>query len=257
MKQRASLLAAAVVVLAANAFALLHAWRNRSGPVESDIMLTERELYVYYTASDEDSGVTLNLHWSDPRWPMYGWERPATWLNQQKLNELGFDTSIAPSDKTAFEFYQRQRPRRAFAALEFNGPGWFKWLENQERQAQQQAAITHVKPESLRETSTRLVAIDAGSDAARLRGRHPYRGSVVIVPAVIRIGVELRGDNQAALLYGSIQEIPSTIHVPLPFSEAFRRQAGNRNRSYRVHLLYGALHEPWVERVEFFGPTAR
>ena len=39
-----SLLAAALIVLIANTFALAHAWRNRSGAMTTDITLTEREL---------------------------------------------------------------------------------------------------------------------------------------------------------------------------------------------------------------------
>src|SRR5207244_311751 len=46
--KRGSLLAAAAVVLAANALTLVHVWRNRSGPADSDITLTERELPESY-----------------------------------------------------------------------------------------------------------------------------------------------------------------------------------------------------------------
>ena len=170
------------------------------------------------------------------------------------LQELGFDTRVAPSDKGAFEFYQRQRARRAFLALEFDGPSWRQWLSEVEHRAQ--AGLRPYSPElKLPETSSRLVAIDASSDATRLRARHPDRGSVVVIPAVIRIEVDPQSANNPGRLYGLIDEIPSSIHVPLPFSDAFRRLAGSRKSAiYRVHLRYGTLLEPWIVGADF-GPA--
>src|SRR5947208_1783831 len=120
--KRASLLLAAAIVVVANAFALVHAWRNRSGPIQTDITLTERELPVSYRWNEDESGVALDLRWLNPAWASFGWERAALWLDQKALQELGFETSVAPSDEKAFEFYQRQRARRAFVALEYDGP---------------------------------------------------------------------------------------------------------------------------------------
>jgi hypothetical protein len=258
--KRASLLAATAVVLVANAFALVHAWRNRSGPMESDITLTERELPLSYNSNDEDSGVALNLRWTNPQAMfLYSVANPSPWMDQKALQELGFDTSVAPSDNAASEFYARQRPRRAFVALEYDGPSWHKWMDDVEHQAQGQSPRpAYVGPANQRETSTRLVATDASSDAGRLRGRHPGQGSVVVVPVVIRIGVQRQGAERSARLYGSIQEIPSTIHVPLPFSDAFRRLPRDRNNlKYFIHLRYGASLEPWIVGVEFPTPASR
>ena len=96
------------------------------------------------------------------------------------------------------------------------------------------------------------MAIDAASDPVRLRARHPDRSSVIIVPAVIRIGAQPRGAGGPARFAGSIQEIPSSIHVPRPFSDAFQRSPGGNNRAtYRVHLRYGASLEPWIAGVDF------
>jgi Domain of unknown function (DUF4824) len=260
--KRGSLLSAAAVVLVANAFTLVHVWRNRSGAVDSDITLTERELTEYYKADDEDSGVSLHLRWTDQWRSLYLLHSPAVWLDQKILQEVGFDISVAPSDKAASDFYARQRARRAFVALEYDGPAWRKWMDDVEHQAQQQFQVTpRMEPTNPREISTRLVAIDASSDAARLRGRHPDKGSVIIVPAVIRIVVEPKGAKTAAQpqLHGSIEQIPSSIHVPLPFSEVFRRlPAGDRNTAtYRVHLRYGSLLEPWIVGVELPAPSSQ
>jgi hypothetical protein len=258
--KRAGLLAAAAIVLIANAFGLMHAWRNRSGPVETDITLTERELPLSHTSNDEDSEVALDLRWLDPALWRYGWESPARWLDQKTLRELGFDTTVAPSDDKASEFYQRQRARRAFVALEYDGPARRKYLDRVERQVMEHPGMSQSNvAANPAETETRLFVMDASTDAARLRARNPDRNSVIIVPAVVRIVVEpflpanQNSPSRPALLSGSVQEIPSSIHVPAPFSDAFQRLPGNRHSAkYRVHLRYGASFEPWIVGVEFF-----
>ena len=256
--KRTSLLAAAVIVLIANTFALAHAWRNRSGVVTTDITLTERELPLSNNSDDDDSGVAFNLRWTDPQGYIYPANDPAPWLDQNHLQELGFDTSVAPSDSEAFDYYMRQRPRRGFVALEYDGPSWQKWIDDVEAQAKKQSLVSpYMTQLNQRESATRLMAIDGGSDPVQLRARHPDRGSVIIVPAVIRIGTQPLSANNAARLVGSIQEIPSSIHVPRPFSDVFQRARGGNNRAtYRVHLRYGASLEPWVVGVELPRPNA-
>ncbi len=260
--KRALLPAAAAIVVVANAFALVHAWRNRSGPIQADITLTERELPISSRFNEDDSGVSLNLQWLDPAWASFGWERRTVWLDQKALQELGFDTSVAASNDEAVEFYQRQRPRRAFVALEYDGPAWRQHVEEAERQAQQRAELSHANtPPHSNDAETHLVAIDASTDAVQLRARHPDRNSVIIVPAVVRIAFEpflpAIGDrpSRAARLSGSVQEIPSSIHVPRPFSDAFRRLPKDRNKvRYQVHVRYGASYEPWIVSAEFTAP---
>ncbi len=254
----ALLLAAAAIVLVANAFGLIHAWRNRSGPVESDITLTERELPLSYNPSDDDSGVSLSLRWTDPAWALLARERSALWLNQEVLQDLGFDTSMDPSDTKADEFYRRQRSRRAFIALEYDGPAWRKHLEDVEREDRDRAEVNKSNvPADVHQPDTHLIAIDADSDAAQLRARHPDRNSVIVTPAVVRITVRpLVSANQRSsiptVLSGLIQEVPVSIHVPRPFSDGFRRmQKDGRGLKYRVHVRYGASFEPWIVGVEF------
>jgi hypothetical protein len=90
-----------------------------------------------------------------------------------------------------------------------------------------------------------------GPDATRLRARHPDRNSVAILPVVARIGIET-GTVRPAGLRGWIYEVPTAIHVPRPYSDAFRRLPPDRSRvRYRVRLRYGSSLEPWVAGVEF------
>ncbi|MGA2713887.1 MAG: DUF4824 family protein [Bryobacteraceae bacterium] len=257
--KRASLFAAAAIVLIANAFALMHAWRNRSGPVAADVTLTERELAWFYNSDENDSEVALNLRWADPQSSLLG-KPQMPWLDQKTLRELGFDTAVPPSDDAVPEFYARQRARRAFVALEYNGQAWRNWIENLEEQARQHPALPRANGlENQRESATRLIAIDASNNATRLRASHPDRNSVIIIPAVIRIAAGpfyfAAGQNRSEKprqLVGTIQDIPSSIHVPLPFSVGFRRlRVDRKNAKYRVHLRYGASLEPWIVGVEF------
>ncbi len=260
--KRASLFAAVAIVIVANAFALVHAWRNRSGPMQADVTLTERELPMFYSTGEDDSGVSLRLSWINPNWTPFGWEAPESWLNQEALRGLGFDISMEPSNLKAGEFYGRQRPRRVFVALEYDGPAWRQHLErNQDQDRQSAEAAKLVAPPHSHEGETRLVAIDAGADPARLRGRHPDRNSLIIVPAVVRVMarplVPASGGRpeRPARVIGYIEDIPSSIHVPRPYSDLFRRLPKDpKERSkarYQVHLRFGASYEPWVVGVAF------
>lgn len=231
--KRLSLFAAGAVVLVADAFALIHAARNRAGQSDADIVLTNQDLT--YVKDPDNSGVTLNLRWLSPATP---YNEAGLWSDRQMLRNLGFDCGVSPSDPRAAEFYARQLPRTAFVALEYNGPGW-RSLPG--------------APE------TRLVAIDAAPDPATLRSRHSDRQSVIVVPAVFQIWFvpalpAMRDEPaRAGHIVGSIRQLPSAIHVPKPFSEKFRGVASSPDGIYRVHLRYGSLREPWVTGVEI-GP---
>jgi hypothetical protein len=60
-----------------------------------------------------------------------------------------------------------------------------------------------------------------------------------------------------AQIAGRIQELPSSIHVPRPFSDEFRRpdryrsKVFNQELHYRVSLRYGSSFEPWVTGIGF------
>jgi hypothetical protein len=254
--KHASLSAAAALVLLASAFALVHAARNRSGDIETDIVLTQRELYYY--GDPDDSGVALTLRWVDSGAPRYSTAvkpeevEARNWLDRKKLTELGFDCHLDPSDKDAYSFYNRQSARTAFAALEYDGPAWQSWIELNDRivRAEQSGAGQQPAVDYQRNETSRLVAIDAARDASALRARYPDRSRILIAPAVIRISVgSIWRPQSPSILTGYLQEIPSVIHVPRPYSDEFR--ATPRRNSYRVRLLYGKYLEPWVAGVEF------
>ena len=250
MKNRSLIIAGAVIV-AANAFALIHALRNRSH-ADAQVTLTGHELLNLGSSLDEDSGLALQLQWVDASrmpWPLAG-HNPAAWLDQAKLQQLGFDCSVDPSSREAFRYYQRQRARRAYVALEYNGPAWQKWEEAYRVGAEQfQASHPELRSAYPTPDTGRLIAIDAGRDATELRARHPDRTSVIIVPAVVDLSLlpTLIDGKRSSQLYGRITQIPNSIHVPRPFSDQLRN--ANRNVPYQVQLSYGAAFEPWVTGV--------
>jgi hypothetical protein len=262
--KRLSLIASAAVIVLANLLALLHAQRNRTGSTEADLTLTQRELRYYNGSAPDDSGVSLNLQWTDPNAYFFSdKENPAAWLDETKLRSLGFACSVSAASPDAGNYYQRQRPRRVFVVLEYDGPAWRAWAERYERARVNRRA--GVQPGDSTDEAldfSRLVAIDADVNPLKLRARYPDRQTVLVAPAVVSItwlpadsGTKLN-PKRSARLTGSMQ-IPSSIHVPRPFSDEFRHLTKNPNRTsdhepvYRVHLRYGALLEPWVVGVDF------
>lgn len=226
-----SLAAAAVVVVVANGFALLHAARNRMGQPDAVITLTERELSRVRT--EDDSGVSLMLSFQDPNRIWYVENlRQEAWLNREKLSTLGFDCSVDLSDTRASNFYERQVPRSGFVALEYNGPAY------------RAAAI----PGNI---LSRLVAIDAATGSVQLRARHPDRNSILILPAVIRISFRAEVPNKGwkAQIVGSIDNVPRSIHVPRPFSSKFQAFPITNPTPYRVNITFGSALDPWITNV--------
>jgi hypothetical protein len=252
--KKTSLLVSAAIILVSNAFALLHAMRNRAGAPDAEITLTQRELrYSNSYADDDDSGVTLYLQWTDPG--NFPWqldvEKPTVWLDRSKLQQLGFACAVNPNNPAAGRYYQRQRSRRVFVALEYDGSAWRTWEEAHERAAAEQRARSQFKNwTDYSPRPSHLVAIDADLDPVKLRARHPDRAAVSIMPMVVGITLDPQRSKQ---VIGRIQQLPSSIHVPRPFSDEFRKAAkaaGKKDLSYRVHLRYGASFEPWITGVE-------
>ena len=244
-----SLIAAGAVILLANGLALTHAARNRSGEADADIVLTNRELPESFGAK-ENSGRELHLNWQS--FGLYEQAlNPDTWLTRAKFAELGFDCRMDPAAEASEVFYRKQRSRRTFVALEFNGPAWQAWRAWSETRRGNQKL-----PDNTSEygNSSQLVIIDAARDAGELRRRHPDRHSVLILPAMVRINhlsrVAATQDHPAvpARLAGYFDLAPA-IHLPRPFSDDLPAYT----KHYRVRLRVGQLYDPFVTAVEITG----
>jgi len=247
MRKLNSLWAAGALVLVANAFTLVHVARNRSGPATQEVTLTDRELQYY--RDKDDSGVHLMLQYSSLAHEWGG----VPWLDRQKVCSLGFDCSVEPGDLHAYNFYPRQRARTAFVAFEYDGSAWEKAY----------AALQDANRVESERRGSRLMPIDAAATAAELQSRYTDRTHILILPAVMRIHAEPAYPAQPnrparpARISAFIVQIPSDIHVPVPYSERFRemtqtfRDEKRETPLYRVTLRYGQFLEPWVAAVDF------
>jgi hypothetical protein len=232
------------MLVASNAFVLVHAAINRRGSPESQMVLTARELRYNYST---DSTATLTLVWQNT-----GEFVQATspgWYDEKKLKETGFDISLSPDSKEAVRQYRNSRSREVFVALEFDGPGWQKWLEENREVFQVQAQSIPRTPLEMSQleaqwerAESRLVAVDAGLDAEALRRKYPDPTRVLILRGLAQMF--LRTGGQPQYLKGRISQILNqTISVPQEFRGLLPSGA------YQVALRPGRLYEPWITEV--------
>jgi hypothetical protein len=253
MKRRGWLVAAAVVIVA-NAIALSGAAWNRTGQPRATVVLTERELALAST-DPEDSGIALRL---DSKL-----DDAESWLNEEKLEALGFDCSIPTTAETAQQHFARQIARQAWAVLEYDGPAYRKWVARRDQEIEELEA-TAPNPEQVEErrrtledqklTSSRLFVVDAGIDPASLRERYPDRRRFIILPAVIDIRFPAiptdAGNGEPVRPRGNIRVLTRQIHVSLPHVSFFDELTSTPVPRYRVTLNVGRRYEPWVVAVE-------
>jgi len=265
--KRPWLLAAVVVLVISNAWVLTQIAINRSGTPDSQIQMTAREA-VYYGSGREDSSVTLRLRWQNPA-PQYRYVPPiaepfTSWFDLAKLKETGFDVSLAPESPAASRYYQNQRSREIFVALEYDGPAWQNWLNRGEPGVAFAPQFdSRMTPEQRmqvrRETESRLVAVDAGVDAAALRQKYPDRAHAAILRGLARV---VREESPNPYLRGAITSIlTESINVPQPLSRVFDGQfsyvpwtySGEQIKTqpppYSLTLAIGSRFEPWVASV--------
>ena len=248
--RRVCLTAAAGVVVLANGWGVLQAWRNRSEPRGGQLELTERELGLQ-SMGTESTATVLRLNWSvrtrgDEE---YG---PAAWLDTNKLVELGFDCSVPVDSLSARHHYTSMPSRPVFLALEYEG-------------AAEQSADAKAK------AGSRLFVVDAARDIQSLRERYPNYRRHIICRGLVRLGFQDR-DRRAGTplspprLEGWIEGLrPGELSVPLPYSRllgSLRRaefEGGNdrqpKEPRFAVRVCWGADYEPWVEGVRLLGAT--
>lgn len=267
--------AAIALVLLANVALLLGAWWNRSGEPEVPAELTERELRLVH-GDDEDSGLSLRLVWRSPEES----EEEPGWFDAAKLEAVGYDCSLPLEDPSAEIFYTRRLPREAWVVLEYAGPAWEKWREQEERalaeeleemrKLERPGAEIEKKREAGEKSiryASRLLAVDAGRDAGVLRSLYPDPGRHLVVRAVVRLRYERPRDLETKalrtpFLRGRVQEVlVNGIHVPRArraILDAVRKEKPARSwrgadlgkePRYRVRLRYGRRREPWVVEV--------
>ena len=111
----------------------------------------------------------------------------------------------------------------------------------------------------------RLVAVNAGREAAELRARYPDRAQYLIVNAEFRMRVERAAsdeqDPELDRVQGNLRVPGRSIHVPLRFHAALLDALGDDLEAeysmdvdepphYSVALHLGRRYEPWVAGVD-------
>jgi hypothetical protein len=282
------LLAAIALLVLVNIIVLAGVARNRAGAPEAAIELTERELsHSLYrgTADKENTGISLHLDWNE--YPVYskflhrnsrGFKYD--WFDQAKLEAVGFDCGMLLTDARAELHYEKILPKKAYAVLEYEGIAWDAWREREQQDLAdvvEKANKGAVSQKDLKEaqeeyehelkTHSRLFAVDAGSDPARLRQQYPDNKRYLIMPAKVRLSYDRNYNVDAKKsgppkLTGYISEmLVDDIHVPKTMRavldalaskntsqpESYYSYGINKQEPrYKVTLNYGKRYEPWI-----------
>jgi uncharacterized protein DUF4824 len=285
--RRLGLILASALILLTSAVVLLGVASNRRGEPEARLVLTERELRLGYQEK-ENTGLWLRLEAAD-REPLS--TRGPAWFDKTKLEEVGFDCSVPPTDSSAELFYEKALPRRVYALLELEGEAWKSYIAGREQELlNPPPGSRETRPleerrkqlEAERAGHSRLFVVDVGRDAGDLRRRHPDRSRFIVTQAVVRLELDRSWDDQTKTwkdghLEGFVSEIlPSEINVPLDRRRVLddlrarskpRDAAGEIAYSayayylqgpprYEVTLSYGRRLEPWIEEVRTLGTPA-
>jgi hypothetical protein len=243
--------AAALLVLLTNAVLLARVSWNRSGEPAARLDLTERELALPGAWRDEENtglALTLRFHGPGP-WQGPG-EEMTSWLDREKLGELGFDVGVDPEAPAAERRYRSPLPREVWLVLEDEGEAWRRWLGGREEEVAEvrrevergekgtddlEAAERSLAAD--RVEATRLFAIDAGRDRDALRARYADPARYAVVPATVRlhrIDLEDELEERPAYLTGSVEQVLfDRIHVPLRHRSAVESALAERERRSR------------------------
>ena len=268
------------LVLAVNAFVLLGVAWNRHGSPESRLQLTQRELLLTGNAVNrDDSGLSLRLLWrvadanANATVISYAGRSGVSlpWLDEPHLTALGVDVARLKNGDDSRGKYSTRVQRPILVVIEFDGPAWQLALEQARLRAEQQAALLEKSPgvpgiaqqakhaqdllATEERSSSRLFAIDAGTDLAALRARYPDRSHYLILGATL--GVQSTYRDRVPKLSGYIERLDiTTLHVPHAFRALVESGAGRDGRTggdgqgYTVTVAVGRRLEPWIESVE-------
>jgi hypothetical protein len=263
---RALFAVALVVLIATNVFVLVGVSANRSGPQESRLTLSERELGLSYRVNKENSGLSLNLSWRTlprKRDDNYSYWRSPGWFDRQKLVELGFNVEGLSGPGGDDVYAKMPIPKEVYIVLELEGAAYRESL--QRAQTRYDAAAPDELDEKKRKLrferwdNSRLFAIDAGLDPMDLRKVYGDRKRFLIAKGVVaprNIYAEDKEDVGGYIKRLSIEK----IHVPLKLRTFFdglpAKVASGKDEiigpRYQAELAYGSRFEPWIVSVESF-----
>ena len=276
---RNTLAAGVLLILLANAVALIGVYFNRSGEAESRLALSQRELTMPWGwgMAKENSGLAVSLNWRviDPsvgEFGGYGFSGGTPdWLDEARMAALGFDTSLPAEGAFGRRRFERQLPREVLLVLELAGPAWQQALERARQNAarHEAASLANVGSKEFAEkakraqeqlkreeiSNSRLFAIDAGLDGAVLRARYPDRGHYLILKGTVR--PRLATHEKKTRVTGYVSALAVTqINVPHalrpvlePALRKHKRTADDPAPHFDAVIVVGQRLEPWIESV--------
>lgn len=272
----------AAIIVAANGVALGGVAWNRSGEAESRLALSQRELArpAAWRASREDSSLALALQWRSPRRTPAPYEGDdwrfggnPTWLDEQRMAELGFDVEGANAEAVRSQKSLRKSEREVLAVLELAGPAWQQALDQARRHLAAQQARLAANPgverrvlaerqarawlEREERDNSRRFAIDVGTDLDTLRAQYPARSRYLTLAAGLRIQRTMGGNAPA--ISGYLNTLGAhRIHVPHALRGMFGAPQGRaeevantaaRRAPFTAAVAVGRRLEPWIEEV--------
>lgn len=266
--RRHTLISGMALILITNTVALLGVARNRAGAPESVLQLTQRELQLpSWGINHENSGVLLKINWrtatGEKSWNYSYSSDPPDWLDQAKMESLGFDVSSAQAVKDHDRWTKRQLSKEVLLVLELDGQAYRQVLQRTRQTAAEQEAKLAAQPDTevikkskakqLQEEvrreeheNSRLFAIDAGLNRAELRTKHPDRSRYAIVQAQVRPW----STGVPGKIVGHIDRISiDGINVPYARRSTFvRRPPGQpyARQPFTARVAFGQRLEPWL-----------
>lgn len=262
------MIAAVGVILFGNAMVLGHVAYNRAGEPEV-WTFSEREFSqpwrTRYGRTRENSGMTLHLDWQgEPQEELDDVRYWHAWrglsVDTRQFEALGFAADHDCDAPT------RRRPdrteRRAWVALEFDGPAHGRHVELMEERLEKQVREAGPEPgkqerqrldrlrkrlDDLKYRDTRLYAVDLAVNDADLEQRYGDRH--LILPAVVSPRYDC--DRPANIYINRL--FNTAIHVPRRYRASFDRLVGQESRGSRppfeAIVAYGRLREPWLRDI--------
>jgi hypothetical protein len=191
-------------------------------------------------------------------------------VEKMQLEELNFPTEHNCGCATSAPNCRVKRSsrfeRKAWVALEYNGPAYQQYLEQLENyrsrkeqdfgphpteESQKQLESLDERVEKAKYRESRLYAVDIAAAREPLEKRYAYSGRHLILQAVVN--PQLSCEQPVTIYISKI--LTELIYVPRPYRKFFRQFEQNRFLQelevfpFNAQIAYGKLAEPWLTRI--------
>lgn len=257
----------AILVLT-NVVALAGVVYNRSGEPVGTLRLSERELRLPNSNGfgRENSGLSLTVKWRilSTKYNEHSYANQwsaAEWLDEDKLDELGFKVEGATLTMESRYRFNRAPSRLVWLVLEYDGAAYQEMRKRSEAFLDKSLELADRNPESedfrkradnamerrdeeeVRES--RLFVVNAGLDRSVLEKKYPDNTRYILQRGSVRASLR-QNEVKQWIVQGFIHDLAvETVNVPLKFCDLFDDASG-----FLVTLAYGKRHEPWIVAVE-------